>query len=49
MNEKFEVIFLPEAREFLLSLDEKSRNKIIFNIDKAKIKNDKELFKKRKD
>ena len=26
MNEKFEVIFLPEAREFLLSLDEKSRN-----------------------
>ena len=33
----------------MLSLDEKSRNKIIFNIDKAKIKNDKELFKKRKD
>jgi phage-related protein len=44
----FEVLFLTEAREFLLSLDEKSRDKIIFNIDKAKIKTDKELFKKLK-
>lgn len=43
---KFEVIFLTEARDFLLSLDEKSRDKIIFNIDKAKIKTDNELFKK---
>lgn len=46
---KFEIIFLTEAREFLLELDEKSRDKIIFNIDKAKIKTDKELFKKLKD
>ena len=45
---KFEVIFLTEAREFLLELDEKSRDKIIFNIDKAKIKTDNELFKKLK-
>jgi phage-related protein len=45
---KFEVVFLTEAREFLLQLDEKSRDKIIFNIDKAKVKNDKELFKKLK-
>ena len=45
---KFEVIFLTEAREFLLDLDEKSRDKIIFNIDKAKIKNNNELFKKLK-
>lgn len=45
---KFEVIFLTEAREFLLEIDEKSRDKIIFNIDKAKIKNDNELFKKLK-
>lgn len=44
----FEVIFLTEAREFLLKLDEKSRDKIIFNIDKAKIKNDNELLKKLK-
>jgi phage-related protein len=43
---KFEVIFLTEAREFLLELTEKSREKIIFNIDKAKVKTDKELFKK---
>ena len=45
---KFEVLFLSDAREFLLSLDEKSRDKIIFNIDKAKIKTDNELFKKLK-
>lgn len=45
---KFEVIFLTEAREFLLELDEKSRDKIIFNIDKAKVKTDNELFKKLK-
>ena len=43
---RFDVIFLEEARDFLLNLDEKSRDKIIFNIDKAKIKTDKELFKK---
>jgi phage-related protein len=46
---KFEIIFLKEAREFLIDLDQKSRDKIIFNIDKAKIKNNKELFKKLKD
>ena len=45
---KFEVIFLNDAREFLKKLDEKSRDKIIFNIDKAKHKTDKELFKKLK-
>jgi phage-related protein len=43
---KFEVIFLADAREFLLNLDLKSREKIIFNIDKAQIKDDNELFKK---
>jgi phage-related protein len=45
---KFDVLFLTEAREFLLNLDEKSRDKIIFNIDKAKIKTDNDLFKKLK-
>ena len=45
---KFEVIFLTEAREFLLKLDIKSRDKVIFNIDRAKIKSDNELFKKLK-
>ena len=42
------MIFLTEAREFLVTIDEKSRDKIIFNIDKAKIKNNNELFKKLK-
>jgi phage-related protein len=46
--DKFDVVFLKEAREFLVLLDEKSRDKIIFNIDKSRIKNDNELFKKLK-
>jgi hypothetical protein len=37
---KFEVIFLTEAREFLLSLDLKCRDKVIFNIDYKKDKQD---------
>jgi len=45
---KFEVVFLSEAREFLLKLDIISRDKVIFNIDKAKIKTDTDLFKKLK-
>ena len=45
---KFDVIFLTEAREFLMEFDEKTRDKIIFNIDKAKAKNDNEIFKKLK-
>ncbi|HZV69747.1 MAG TPA: type II toxin-antitoxin system RelE/ParE family toxin [Saprospiraceae bacterium] len=48
MELKFDVLFMEEARTFLNSLDEKSRNKIIYNIDKAKSKNDPELFKKLK-
>ena len=44
----FEVIFLTEARDFLLKLDPKSRDKVIFNIDKSMIKSDNELFKKLK-
>lgn len=43
LMKKFEVIFLTEAREFLLELDEKIRDKIIFNIDKAKVKTDKQI------
>jgi phage-related protein len=46
MKSKFEVLFMTEAREFLADLDDKVREKIIFNVDKAKIHNDKELFKK---
>ena len=43
---KFKVEFLEEAAEFLDSLDEKVRDKIIYNITKARFSNDKELFKK---
>ena len=46
MTEKFKVRFLEEAAEFLDKLDEKARDKIIYSITKARISNDKELFKK---
>jgi len=49
MTEKFQVQFLEEAAEFLDSLDEKTRDKVIYNIQKARLSNDKELFKKLKD
>ena len=49
MKVKFEVIFLEQAIEFLEKLDDKSRNKIYYNIDKAKLINDPKLFKKLKD
>ena len=39
---------MEEARKFLSGLDEKSRDKIIYNIDLARIRNDNELFKKLK-
>lgn len=43
---KFNVEFLEEATGFLDSLDDKSREKIIYNIYKARVVTDKELFKK---
>jgi len=43
---KFQVQFLEEAAEFLESLEEKVREKIYYNIKKAQVTNDKELFKK---
>jgi len=43
---KFNVEFLEEAIEFLDGLDEKSREKIIYNIYKARVVIDKKLFKK---
>ena len=49
MTEKFQVRFLEEAARFLDSLDEKARDKVIYNIQKARFSNDKELFKKLKD
>src|SRR5690554_6296265 len=46
MNPKFEVIFLEQAIDFMAKIDPKSKKKIYYNIDKAKLSNDPELFKK---
>ena len=46
MKKKFDVVLLEEVWEFLDSLDEKSRDKILYNLDKSKFVNDPELFKK---
>lgn len=49
MIERFQVRFLEEAAEFIDNLDEKTRDKVIYNIHKAKFSNNNELFKKLKD
>ncbi len=46
MRPNFEVELLPEAVEFLNSLNDKAREKIYYNIKKAQFVNDNELFKK---
>lgn len=46
MERNFEVIFLEEALEFLDTLDLKTRQKIYYNVDKAKLGLDPKLFKK---
>lgn len=49
MTEKFQVQFLEDASEFIDKLEEKARDKVIYNIQKARFSNDKEIFKKLKD
>jgi phage-related protein len=49
MKPNFEVEFLQEAVDFLEQLDDKTREKIYYNIRKAQVVNDKELFKKLND
>jgi phage-related protein len=46
MEKKFEVEFLQDAVKFMNGLDKKSQEKIYYNIRKAQITNDPELFKK---
>lgn len=46
MKEKFRVEFLEEAAEFLETLDDKAKEKVLYNVWKARITSDKELFKK---
>lgn len=42
----FTVSYLQEALEFLKSLEKKTRDKVIFNAQKASVTNDPKLFKK---
>lgn len=49
MEPKFDIELLPEAIEFLENLDNKTREKIYYNIKKAQFVNDSELFKKLND
>ena len=46
MKQKFNFIFLGEVWNLLDQLRKKSKEKILYNIDKAKYVNDPELFKK---
>ncbi len=46
MTQKFTVELLDEVDQFLASLDQKTRRKIIYNIRKAQVINDNDLFKK---
>ncbi len=46
MKKKFEVDFLEEAIDFIESLEEKSREKILYNVRKVQIINDPELLRK---
>ena len=49
MQYKFNVEFLEPVIEFLESLDQKSREKVLYNIWKSRSVNDAELFKKLKE
>ena len=46
MDERFQVEYSEEAFEFLNSLTEKERDKVLYNISKAIRINDQDLFKK---
>lgn len=46
MDYKFKVEFLEPVNEFLESLNEKSKEKILYNIGKSRSVNDNEVFKK---
>ena len=46
MNYNFRIEFLEEVLKFLDSMDQKSRDKVYYNIWKSRSKNDPELFKK---
>lgn len=45
MGEKFKIELLEEVDEFLNGLNEKARDKIIYNLRKSQVVNDNDLFK----
>jgi len=45
MKQKFEVLLLGDVWDFLDTLDEKIKNKILYNIDKSKYVNDPNFLK----
>lgn len=49
MKQNFDIELLPDAIEFLENLDDKTREKIYFNIKKSQFVTDHELFKKLND
>jgi phage-related protein len=49
MKPNFDIELLPEAIEFLDNLDDKTREKIYYNIKKTQFVSDNELFKKLND
>ena len=49
MDKRFEVKFFDEALEFLQGLERKHYEKVLYNIRKAQVENNPELFKKLKD
>lgn len=49
MDKHFEILFLDEAFGFLSSLERKHYEKILYNIRKAQVEQDPELFKKLSD
>ena len=49
MKRKFSINLLEEAIEFIENLDEKSKVKVLYNLNLATLKNDKNLFKKLND
>jgi len=46
MEYRFDILLLEEVDEFLASLDEKTREKVLYNLWKVRMINDSELFKK---
>lgn len=46
MKARFDIVILDEAEEFIATLDEATRAKIIYNMDKSRYVNDPKLFKK---